>query len=236
MIQASDPWVSTKDIDRGALWFQTLNEELAKTNIGIICLTKENLMKPWILFEAGALAKGLSTNRVIMLLIDLQPTDLSSPLSQFNAALPDQSGVWEVVRTVNASLGEMALDAQTLQKVFETYYPQWDKSLKHILSTTTETPLENRGEPDMLREVLGLVRGMDRRLAAVESDQRVVERKQHSSHLSAEELAKRYNHYKRDNRSELTVREVAELEKDLKWRTTFVENFGGFERVETETT
>ena len=63
VIQAVDPWMSSKDIDRGALWFSEITDQLANTSIGIICLTKENKTKPWILFEAGALAKGLSSSR-----------------------------------------------------------------------------------------------------------------------------------------------------------------------------
>ena len=61
VIQAARPWISTRDIDRGALWFSEINEQLQDTSVGIICLTQENKNKPWILFEAGALTKGLST-------------------------------------------------------------------------------------------------------------------------------------------------------------------------------
>lgn len=41
-----------------------LSPNVTDTSIGIICLTKDNRTKPWILFEAGALAKGLSSSRV----------------------------------------------------------------------------------------------------------------------------------------------------------------------------
>ena len=64
VIQAADPWMSSKDIDRGALWFSEITDQLANTAIGVVCLTKENKNKPWILFESGALAKGISSNRV----------------------------------------------------------------------------------------------------------------------------------------------------------------------------
>lgn len=63
VIQAARPWVSTRDLDRGSLWFGEINEQLKDTSIGIICLTQENRVRPWILFEAGALAKGLSTSQ-----------------------------------------------------------------------------------------------------------------------------------------------------------------------------
>jgi len=58
VMQAIDPWMSDRDIDRGALWFSQIAETLSDTTNGIVVLTSENINKPWILFEAGALAKG----------------------------------------------------------------------------------------------------------------------------------------------------------------------------------
>ncbi|HHQ6082069.1 TPA: TIR domain-containing protein, partial [Enterobacter hormaechei subsp. steigerwaltii] len=84
VIQASQPWISTRDIDRGAIWFSEINDKLKDVSVGVVCLTQENKNKPWILFETGALAKGLTTNRVCTFLIDLNPEDLQDPLAQFN--------------------------------------------------------------------------------------------------------------------------------------------------------
>ncbi|WP_329611204.1 toll/interleukin-1 receptor domain-containing protein [Plesiomonas shigelloides] len=126
VIQAVDPWMSSKDIDRGSLWFSEINDQLQNTTIGIICLTQENKTKPWILFEAGALAKGLSNSRVCTFLIDLEPTDVGTPLSQFNHTFPTQEGLWELVRTLNNSLKDKALKEKTLELVFETYWPKFE--------------------------------------------------------------------------------------------------------------
>jgi len=93
VIQAASPWMSSKDIDRGALWFSEINDQLANTCVGIICLTQQNKNKPWILFESGALAKGITSNRVCTFLIDLQPTDIENPLAQFNATVPTKESV-----------------------------------------------------------------------------------------------------------------------------------------------
>jgi hypothetical protein len=112
VIQAADPWISSKDIDRGALWFSEISDQLANTTIGIICLTKENMLKPWILFESGALAKGISSSRVCTFLIDLKSTDIENPLAQFNHTKPNKGGVWELVRTINLSLKEKALKVE----------------------------------------------------------------------------------------------------------------------------
>jgi hypothetical protein len=110
VLQASEPWISTRHIDRGSLWFSEINEKLRDISVGIVCLTQENKDKPWILFESGALAKGLSGNRVCTFLVDLQPHDLTDPLAQFNHTKPNKESVWELVRTLNSCLIERALD------------------------------------------------------------------------------------------------------------------------------
>jgi hypothetical protein len=173
VIQAAEPWMSSKDIDRGALWFTEISDQLAGTGIGIICLTQENKVKPWILFESGALAKGISSNRVCTLLIDLKPTDVENPLAQFNHTKPNRTGLWELVRTINVALKDESLKESILEKVFETYWPQFEKEFKTIIKETPEVELEEtRSENDILVELLSSVRGMDRRMRTVENSER----------------------------------------------------------------
>jgi hypothetical protein len=54
-----EPWLSQSDIEPGERWASEVSKELEVSNFGIICVTKENTESPWILFEAGALAKSL---------------------------------------------------------------------------------------------------------------------------------------------------------------------------------
>lgn len=172
VIQAADPWMSSKDIDRGALWFSEITDQLANTAIGVVCLTKENKNKPWILFESGALAKGISSNRVCTFLVDLKPTDIENPLAQFNHSLPNKNGVWDLVRTINISLKEKALKENVLEKVFETYWKQFEDKFKEIIKETPEGEIvETRTENDILLEVLSSVRVLDRRIRNVESEE-----------------------------------------------------------------
>ncbi|MCW2484826.1 toll-Interleukin receptor [Candidatus Symbiopectobacterium sp. NZEC127] len=171
VIQACEPWMSSKNIDRGALWFTEISSQLHTSTIGVICLTKENREKPWILFEAGALAKGLSSNRVCTFLIDLEPTDVGNPLAQFNHTLPTKDGIYSLISTVNSSLGELRLKDQVIESVFETYWPQFESKFQDILSftddNTSSTPV--RTENDMLSEILQTMRNIDRRVREIES-------------------------------------------------------------------
>lgn len=169
VIQACDPWVSTQDIDSGSLWFNEINNQLSEISVGIICLTKENKDRPWILFEAGALTKGLSTSRVIPFLIDLNSLELRPPLSQLNAVTPDRDGLLRLTKTINFQLKDAALTQEVFNPVFENYWPQFEERLNLILSSTSETEqVDGREEKDILSEILLTVRGFDKRLRKLE--------------------------------------------------------------------
>lgn len=221
VIQAVDPWMSSKDIDRGSLWFSEINDQLQNTTIGIICLTQENKTKPWILFEAGALAKGLSNSRVCTFLIDLEPTDVGTPLSQFNHTFPTQEGLWELVRTLNNSLKDKALKEKTLELVFETYWPKFESDFNQILENTPQAEkAEKRGEDDILLEILNSTRAMDRRIRRIESERLEVNKSLFKNHRAVEldnidssrELATRL---KKDGMPEEIIEEILTKESGL---------------------
>ncbi len=169
VLQAVDPWLSSKDIDRGSLWFSEITNQLSNTHNGIVCLTKANLNKPWILFESGALAKGLTSNRVYTFLIDLTSNEVKDPLAQFNHTVPTKDGVYQLVRTINNSLEASSLKESILSNVFETYWPQFDRDFKEILKNTKdEDVVLERPKEDILNEILQSVRGLDRRVRSME--------------------------------------------------------------------
>jgi hypothetical protein len=171
VIQASQPWISTRDIDRGAIWFSEISDKLKDVSVGVVCLTQENKNKPWILFETGALAKGLTTNRVCTFLVDLNPEDLQDPLGQFNHTTPDKSSVWALARTINDCLNEKALDERILEQVFETYWPQFNEKFQLALKENQpEEIVPPRSEQDMLGEILNHTRGLSNRVRSLESE------------------------------------------------------------------
>lgn len=172
VLQASEPWISTRHIDRGSLWFSEINEKLRDISVGIVCLTQENKDKPWILFESGALAKGLSGNRVCTFLVDLQPHDLTDPLAQFNHTKPNKESVWELVRTLNSCLIERALDERVLEKAFEVYWPIFEKEFSAALENNLPTEaVAPRPPQDIMMEILTATREMNKRVSNLETRQ-----------------------------------------------------------------
>lgn len=172
VVQACRPWISTRNIDRGSLWFGEINDQLKDTSVGIICLTKENKDAPWILFEAGALAKGLSTARVCPLLVDLEPKDVEDPLAQFNLTLPNKEGMKNLVITLNSSLGVSSLDSRVLDTVFETYWPQFEEKFANILEETKSSQAKEpvRSKEDLWSEILENTRTVNQRIRRLEKD------------------------------------------------------------------
>ena len=166
VIQALSPWMSSTDIDRGSVWFDQIQNQLKDTSIGIICLTQENKERPWLLFEAGALVKGLTTARVCPLLIDLDPKDISGPLAQFNHTLPDQEGLFRLLKTLNKTLDSQALKPVILERAFETHWPSFKQTFNTILEhTPTRSPAEPRSTEHMLEEILENTRMLNARFS-----------------------------------------------------------------------
>uniref|UniRef100_UPI001C84E834 TIR domain-containing protein n=1 Tax=Paractinoplanes polyasparticus TaxID=2856853 RepID=UPI001C84E834 len=56
VIQQVQPWVSHEDIEKGQRWAAEISRHLDGSTEGLICVTPENQAKPWLNFEAGALA------------------------------------------------------------------------------------------------------------------------------------------------------------------------------------
>src|SRR4051812_6219646 len=59
IFQDLDAWVSSHDIKAGERWESEIGGQLETTDLGILCLTGDNLTAPWLLFEAGSLAKSV---------------------------------------------------------------------------------------------------------------------------------------------------------------------------------
>lgn len=160
-----EPWLSEADVSAGDRWAQEVAKELEASNFGIICVTPENLTEPWILFEAGALAKSMNGGRVIPLLFSLEFSDISGPLAQFQAKKFSREGLGEVIQSINlASDGGVPKERAT--QLFQALWPQLEGSLAAV---PTEAPTERHTRPqhEIIEELVAGVRGLDSRLGDV---------------------------------------------------------------------
>lgn len=161
VIQNAAPWISSQDMDRGTLWFNEISEQLKECTMGIVCLTPENLEKPWLLFEAGALFKGLPDRRVFTFLIDVAHRDVGPPLSAFNHTTNNKEDVFSLIRTINSFQSTNALNSETLNRVFDKYWDDFDIEYQRILNIPHDgKAAAPRDKDDVLGEVLNIVRGL----------------------------------------------------------------------------
>jgi len=168
VIQACEPWISSKDIDPGARWSSDLAKQLEQIQFGIICLTPENLTAPWIHFEAGAVSKKLDDKtRLCPYLLGLEPTDIEGPLVQFQAVKADKSDTKKLVYTLNYALGSEALSNERIDRVFDLHWPHLEEMLKKILSSSPRVQEPKRRDDDKLDEILKIVREQSRLLSEI---------------------------------------------------------------------
>jgi hypothetical protein len=155
------PWMSEADIAAGKRWGRELDGQLAETSFGIVCLTGSNQTAPWLLFEAGALAKSVSEANVCPYLIDLEPKDLTpGPLTQFQCKQADKEGTWGVLRSINTALADTAFDEGWLRKHFEKWWPELETALRVLPPDAESSPIR-RSADEMLIEVLEIARRLD---------------------------------------------------------------------------
>ena len=175
VLQYVQPWMSSSDINSGDRWSNEIAKQLQETNFGILCVTKENLEAPWLLFEAGALAKSMQDGRVIPLRLDVDVSDITGPLQQFHSEKADDQGVKKLLSSLNASWTNPIGD-DVLQNVFE---PMWTV-LERKIAAIPESEVahkKSRSTPEVLEDLVSNVRNMEMRIRDTMDDDPMMRRK-----------------------------------------------------------
>jgi len=156
VLQDLDTWMSENDIAAGARWGHELAEQLTTNRVGIICLTPENLLAPWLLFESGSLASSLSESRVIPYRLGLSAADVTFPLAQFQGVDADEAGTRKLLSSLNAAR-EGPMPEERLGRMFTRWWPDLAKRIAAI-----PVPLSPGAKPredrELLEEIIQLVR------------------------------------------------------------------------------
>jgi hypothetical protein len=175
VLQYVQPWMSSSDINSGERWSNEIAKQLQETNFGILCVTKENLEAPWLLFEAGALAKSMQDGRVIPLRLDVDVSDITGPLQQFHSEKAGDEGVKKLLTSLNASWTSPIAD-DVLQNVFD---PMWGVLEKKIAAIPQSEVAHKkpRPTPEVLEDLVSNVRNMEMRLRDTMDDDPMIRRK-----------------------------------------------------------
>jgi hypothetical protein len=162
VLQNATAWLSSGDLSPGRNWIAELDAVLKETETGVLCLTRENLNSPWILFEAGGLStKGKS--RVIPFLLDIELDALRPPLSQLQALkASDEADSMRLVDALNRDLSTPLSD-DALRETFYAWWPEFSKRLNDIPQSSLDPPKPPPAE-EVLPMILDRLTSLERRL------------------------------------------------------------------------
>lgn len=149
--QQIEPWLSTTDLAAGARWGDELAKSLDETNFGVICLTREALDSPWLVFEAGALSKSVAQGRVCPYLIGIRPAEVTGPLGQFQSKLADRDGTFDLLAAINESAETGKLPEDRLRRYFERFWGDLETAL---LQAARPAPFAMTSDDGKIRDIL----------------------------------------------------------------------------------
>ena len=159
VLQYVKPYFTPDDIEKGTKWSSEIIGELEGSEVGIICLTRDNLNKPWILFEAGALSKNFGKSKVCTLLFGVDSSDLTGPLTGFQDTKFNKSDFKKMIESINNEGGDAKLDPKVLDQVFEMWWDKLEKDINEILNGHQKKDVApTRSDREILEEVLDLAR------------------------------------------------------------------------------
>jgi len=190
-----EPWLSEADLSAGDRWVQEVAKELEASNFGIICVTPENINSQWILFEAGALAKSMQGSKVIPLLFNLEFSDISGPLAQFQAKKITKAGLDEVILSINQSSENIVQEVRA-KELFNALWPKLEATLTSI-PRDPSTEKHTRPQQEIIEELVTSVRGLDSKLGEV-------------AKMAAEE-SPRFHHGRRQHFNAKMIQEIAHM-------------------------
>jgi hypothetical protein len=163
VLQNVRPYYTPDDVGKGSRWASEIRGELEGSDFGIIFLTPENISSPWILFEAGALSK-LEKSKVAPLLLGLEPTDVSGPLSQLQLTKFNKDECFKLIKSLNRALETRALEPSVLANVFDKWWPELEEKVQTAMQLPLPSPgTSKRPERELLEEVLERVRAIQLR-------------------------------------------------------------------------
>jgi len=162
VVQAVSPLVAPDESRKGAAWFKQVKDQFHQTDFGIICISRDNLTAPWLLFETGILATRFDQAHICSVLIgDLSVTDISGPLANFQSlTLRDREDMRKLVQKINQLHGTRMLSANALNSAFDRWWPALEdacsKAMDGDLNLKRETVEQPRTDHQLLEEINGL--------------------------------------------------------------------------------
>jgi hypothetical protein len=174
------------DIDAGSRGLNVIQDQLDVSSFGIIVVTTENLNKPWLLFESGALSKRLNGDltKVVPVLVGFDDVSqiAASPLFQFQSVLLDEDGArslcLSIARTIaqrRAGVDEHRLEEAPILRRFERCWRDLKDDVEAAIEASGEQPAPpNVDQPALLRAMYQSLQSLQQQVADLRNSGPVV--------------------------------------------------------------
>lgn len=122
------------DIEKGAFWFGELTSNLQKAKAGVVCLTPQNLLSPWMHFEVGALFSRRKQQRVFVYTLGVGPDELNGPFGHFQSSSTTKDETMKMV----GSIAKLHKGIPFSREEFATRWPGFEERLAKVSRPTAE--------------------------------------------------------------------------------------------------
>lgn len=161
LMEEVEPFFSPEDIAKGSRWLPDLSQKLETISMGILCITPESTDSHWLMFEAGALSKSVTSTRVFPVLFGIESSDLPSPLAQFQSSIFRKEEIFKMVQEINRSCSAPRSDP-TLLKAFDLAWPGFEQNITEIMTINSSKKIQKVKDTEKISEILDLVRLIQR--------------------------------------------------------------------------
>ena len=131
LLHYAQPWVSQSDIEAGEHWTTKIRQELENSDVGIICITRDNANASWLLFESGALSNSTREGRIIPILLDIEPSELTGPLTLYQAKKFRSLDFLDILISINRH-SEQPVPDQILKTLFDALTSKFEETIDKI--------------------------------------------------------------------------------------------------------
>lgn len=145
VVPAVEPWMSDEDIAKGVRWSDELWDNLKTSSFGILCLVPGNILEPWVLFEAGALACARASEKLSPFLVGLRPDRLPAPLQQFQCTVFAKKEVQRLIRRLNELSPHNLMTKGDLEQAFQEHWPKLRQRIRRINRSADQGNEPSRG-------------------------------------------------------------------------------------------
>lgn len=128
-------FVSSVSIPIGEEWFPRIRSILSESAFTIVCITKDNLFKPWLYFEAGASVfhNACEDKPLMVILFDVELPE-KSPLQHYNNVKWSKSGYKKLLNDINSIRDkDKQLTTRQVNAIAEGSYQQTNRKIDSVI-------------------------------------------------------------------------------------------------------